>query len=135
MFASDMHSLCSVGGWIIVMELYPGFLLYRGLYEFAFYSFTGNLMGTYGMRWKDLTDSINGMREVLIIMLVEWIVVLLVAFWIDRGLSTGSWKHPLFFLQRRDKKPPSQNPGLERQGSEVLVQIDQPDVKEEVSFS
>lgn len=119
----------------MVMELYPGFLLYRGLYEFAFYSFTGNLMGTYGMRWGDLTDSTNGMREVLIIMLVEWIVVLLVAYCIDKVLSSGSWKCALFFLQRHDKKPPSQNPGLERQGSKVLVQTDKPDVRQEVSFS
>lgn len=119
----------------MVMELYPGFLLYRGLYEFAFYSFTGNLMGTYGMRWGDLTDSTNGMREVLIIMLVEWIVVLLVAYCIDKVLSSGSWKCALFFLQRHDKKPPSQNPGFERQGSKVLVQTDKPDVRQEVSFS
>ncbi|CAK9312054.1 unnamed protein product [Citrullus colocynthis] len=118
-------------GWIMVMELYPGFLLYRGLYEFAFYSFTGNLMGTYGMRWGDLTDSTNGMREVLIIMLVEWIVVLLVAYCIDKVLSSGSWKCALFFLQRYDKKPPPQNPGLERQGSKVLVQTDKPDVRQE----
>ncbi|XP_038895719.1 ABC transporter A family member 7-like isoform X4 [Benincasa hispida] len=117
--------------WIIAMELYPGFLLYRGLYEFAVYSFTGNLMGTYGMRWGDLTDSTNGMREVLIIMLVEWILVLLFAYCIDKVLSSGNWKHPLFFPQRHDKKHPSQNPGLERQGPKVLVQTDKPDVREE----
>ncbi|XP_068308111.1 ABC transporter A family member 7-like isoform X2 [Pyrus communis] len=50
-------------GWIIVLELYPGFSLYRGLYEFAQYSFNGNYMGTDGMRWGDLSDSKNGMTE------------------------------------------------------------------------
>ncbi|XP_068306130.1 ABC transporter A family member 7-like isoform X2 [Pyrus communis] len=52
-------------GWIIVLELYPGFSLYRGLYEFAQYSFNGNYMGTDGMRWGDLSDSDNGMAEEL----------------------------------------------------------------------
>ncbi|KAL3528350.1 hypothetical protein ACH5RR_007672 [Cinchona calisaya] len=59
-------------GWIIVMELYPGFSLYRGLYEFAQYAFEGDYMGTVGMRWKNLSDRRNGMKEVLIILSIEW---------------------------------------------------------------
>ncbi|KAL6318772.1 hypothetical protein AAG906_001245 [Vitis piasezkii] len=123
-------------GWIIVMELYPGFSLYRGLYEFAQYSFTGNYMGTDGMRWGDLSDSTNGMRDVLIIMFVEWLIVLFVAYYIDQVLSSGNGvkRSPLFFLQNfRKKKPMSsfRKPSLKRQGSKVFVKMEKADVSQE----
>ncbi|KAM3703643.1 hypothetical protein ACJW30_04G113300 [Castanea mollissima] len=118
--------------WIIVMELYPGFSLYRGLYEFSQASFTGNSVGTHGMRWGDLSNSVNGMKEVLIIMVVEWLVVIFVAYYIDQVVSSGSGKSPLFFLQKFRKKPPSlRNPSLQRQGSKVFVQMEKPDVSQE----
>ncbi|XP_058195611.1 ABC transporter A family member 7-like [Rhododendron vialii] len=121
------------GGWIIVMELYPGFSLYRGLYEFSQYAFTGNYMGTHGMRWGDLSDSNNGMRDVLIIMSLEWLVVLFVAYYIDQVISSG--RSPLFFLNNFRKKPLS-SPSLkrdssERQGSKVSIEMDKPDVAQE----
>ncbi|KAJ6374149.1 hypothetical protein OIU78_029786 [Salix suchowensis] len=50
-------------GWIIFMELYPGFALYRGLYEFAEYSLSGNSLGTHGMKWGNLSASENGMSD------------------------------------------------------------------------
>ncbi|XP_010037157.2 ABC transporter A family member 7 [Eucalyptus grandis] len=120
-------------GWIIVMELYPGFSLYRGLYEFAQYSFTGNFMGTHGMRWGDLSDSGNGMKEVLIIMVVEWLVVLFVAYYIDQVTSSVSGKSPMFLFDRFRKKHPSsfRRPSLRRQGSKVFVQMEKPDVSQE----
>ena len=117
------------------MELYPGFSLYRGLYEFSQASFTGNSLGTHGMRWGDLSNSVNGMKEVLIIMVVEWLVVIFVAYYIDQVVSSGSGKSPLFFLQKFRKKPPSlRNPSLQRQGSKVFVQKEKPDVSQEVDF-
>ncbi|XP_056170526.1 ABC transporter A family member 7-like isoform X5 [Syzygium oleosum] len=118
-------------GWIIVMELYPGFSLYRGLYELAQYSFTGNYMGTHGMRWGDLSDSENGLKEVLIIMVVEWLVVLFVAYCIDQVTSSGSGTMSLF--QRFRKKHPSsfRRPSLQRQGSKVFVQMEKSDVSQE----
>ncbi|KAM7483290.1 hypothetical protein LguiB_007873 [Lonicera macranthoides] len=122
-------------GWIIVMELYPGFSLYRGLYEFAQSSFTGNYMGTNGMRWGDLKDGTNGMRDILIIMLVQWLVVLFVAYYIDQVVSSGSGvgRSPLFFLQKFRKNSPSplRKPSFRRQGSKVFVQMDKPDVVQE----
>ncbi|KAK3226529.1 hypothetical protein Dsin_006391 [Dipteronia sinensis] len=118
--------------WIIVMELYPGFALYRGLYEFGQYSFRGNYLGIDGMRWANLSDSGNGMREVLIIMAVEWLVVLFVAYYVDQVVSSGGVKGPLFFLQKFRKKSPSfRRPSLRRQGSKVFVQMDKPDVVQE----
>ncbi|KAK2981524.1 hypothetical protein RJ640_000095 [Escallonia rubra] len=122
-------------GWVIVMELYPGFSLYRGLYEFAQYAFTGNYMGTDGMRWGDLSDSTNGMKEVLIIISVEWLVVLFVAYYVDQVVSSGSGvgRSPFFFLQYFRKKPLSsfRKPSLRRQGSKVYIQMEKPDVVQE----
>ncbi|KAG2302511.1 hypothetical protein Bca52824_031162 [Brassica carinata] len=51
--------------WIVALELYPGFSLYRGLYEFSQYASRGN-----GMKWQDLSDS--GMGEVLRIIFLIW---------------------------------------------------------------
>ncbi|AES91236.2 ABC transporter A family protein [Medicago truncatula] len=45
-------------GWIICMELYPGFALYRGLYEFGQSSSFGG-----SMQWQNLSDSDSGMKE------------------------------------------------------------------------
>ncbi|CAL5362178.1 unnamed protein product [Camellia sinensis] len=124
-------------GWIVVMELYPGFSLYRGLYEFSQHSFMGNYMGTKGMRWGDISDSNHGMRDILIIMFVEWLVVLFVAFYIDQVVSSGSGvgRSPLFFLEKFRKKPLSSSsmrkPSLRRQGSKVFVQMEKPDVAQE----
>ncbi|OMO98253.1 ABC transporter-like protein [Corchorus olitorius] len=122
-------------GWIIVMELYPGFSLYRGLYEFGQYSFRANYMGTDGMRWGNLSDSTNGMREVLIIIFVEWLVVLFFAYYVDQVSSSGAGKSPLFFLKNFRKKPQSsfRRPSLQRQGSKVFVQMDKPDVTQELN--
>ncbi|KAM1080974.1 hypothetical protein EV1_015435 [Malus domestica] len=120
-------------GWIIVLELYPGFSLYRGLYEFAQYSFNGNYMGTDGMRWGDLCDSKNGMTEVLIIMVVEWFVVLLFAYYVDQAVSSGTGKGTFFCFQRfRKKKLPSlRMRSLQRQGSKVSIEMEKPDVCQE----
>lgn len=126
-----------VGGWIIVLELYPGFSLYRGLYEFAQYAFNGNYMGTDGMRWGDLSDSNNGMREVFIIMVVEWFLVLLFAYYVDQAVSSGTGKGTFFCLQRFRKKKLSsfRMRSLRRQGSKVSIEMEKPDVGQEVTFS
>ncbi|KAK9925975.1 hypothetical protein M0R45_023231 [Rubus argutus] len=121
-------------GWITVLELYPGFSLYRGLYEFGQYSFNGNYMGTDGMRWGDLSDRDNGMKEVWIIMVVEWFVVLFLAYYVDQaGSSSGSVKCPSFFFQSASKKLSSRRMrSLQRQESNVLIQMEKPDVGQEM---
>uniref|UniRef100_A0A2P2MFL1 ABC transporter family protein n=1 Tax=Rhizophora mucronata TaxID=61149 RepID=A0A2P2MFL1_RHIMU len=117
--------------WVIVLELYPGFSLYRGLYEFGQYSFMGNLMGTHGMQWIHLNDPENGMKDVLIIMFVEWLVVLFGAYYMDLVLSSA--KSPLFFLTNFRKESPSsiQKLSLARTGSKVVVDMNKPDVTQE----
>ncbi|MCD7455439.1 Phospholipid-transporting ATPase abca7 [Datura stramonium] len=118
-------------GWIIVMELYPGFSLFRGFYEFSQYAFKGDYMGTDGMRWKDLSDRKNGMKEVLIIMLVQWLVFLFLAYYVDQIVSSG--KDPLFFLWHSRKKPsPSfRKHSFRTEGSKVFIQMEKPDVAQE----
>ncbi|CAM8881361.1 unnamed protein product [Rhodiola kirilowii] len=121
-------------GWIIVMELYPGFALYRGLYEFAQYSFNGNFMGTDGMVWANLSDSENGMREVLIIMVVEWVAVLFVAYFVDQQVSSGRGVgNPLRSLLNFRKKPISsfRKPSLTKQESNVSAELEKADVQQE----
>ncbi|KEH31924.1 ABC transporter A family protein [Medicago truncatula] len=120
-------------GWIICMELYPGFALYRGLYEFGQSATSGSNMGTVGMRWQDLSDSANGMKEVLIIMFAEWIIVLFVAYYIDQVSSTGSGKSTIFFLKGFLKKPLSscKKLSIQRQESNVLAQMEKPDIVQE----
>ncbi|KAG8379147.1 hypothetical protein BUALT_Bualt07G0057900 [Buddleja alternifolia] len=116
---------------LIAMELFPGFSLYRGLFEFSQYAFNGAYMGTNGMEWKDLNDSNNGMKEVLIIISVEWLVVLCFAYYADQVVSSG--KSPLFFLRRHQKKLSSsfRKPSLRRQGSKVFVEMEKADVVQE----
>ncbi|PHT50124.1 Receptor -like proteiny region, transmembrane domain- and RING domain-containing protein 2 [Capsicum baccatum] len=120
------------GGWIIVMELYLGFSLFRGLYKFAKYAFHGNLMGTDGMRWKDLSDGKNGM-EILIIMIVQWLVFLVLAYYIDQISSSG--KDPLFSLWNSWKKLSHFSKKLrsKRLGSKVIVQMEKPHVVQEIA--
>lgn len=120
------------------MELYPGFSLYAGLYEFSQYAFTGNYMGIDGMRWKDISDSNNEMRHVLIIMLVEWLFVFLISYYNDQAVSSGSGlrKSPLFLLEKLKKKllTSFRKRSLQRQGSKVYVQLEKPDVIQEASI-
>lgn len=123
-------------GWIVVMEIIPGFSLFRGLYEFGQYAFAGNSMGTDGMKWTDLDDPLNGMRSVLIIMVVEWAILLPLAFYVDQVLSVGGGfqRNPLFFLKYFKKRSMSlRRFSFGRQGSRVVVEMDNPDAVQEVS--
>ncbi|EOA25659.1 hypothetical protein CARUB_v10019010mg [Capsella rubella] len=112
-------------GWIIAMELYPGFSLYRGLYELSQSAFTGDYRGVDGMRWRDFD---NGMKEVTCIMLIEWLLLLFSAYYIDQ--ITYSRKHPFFFfLQNCSMK--TQHHFSNNQISKVVVEMEKPDVCQE----
>ncbi|KAK1357751.1 ABC transporter domain-containing protein [Heracleum sosnowskyi] len=122
-------------GWVIVMELYPGFSLYRGLYEFSYYAINGFYLGIDGMQWKDLSAGANGMKEILVIMFVEWLVVLSVAYYVDQVVASGSGvgRNPLYFLEKLQKKPLSLSTktSLQRQRSQVSVQMEKQDILQE----
>ncbi|KAG2327961.1 hypothetical protein Bca52824_010689 [Brassica carinata] len=110
-------------GWIIAMELYPGFSLYRGLYELSQSAFAADYRGVNGMRWRDFGD--NGMKEVTCIMLIEWLLLLVSAFYIDQ--ITYSSKHPFFFFVQSKKQQHYSN----KQISKFVVETERPDVCQE----
>ncbi|XP_078149465.1 ABC transporter A family member 7-like [Carex rostrata] len=126
-------------GWIILMELVPGFSLYRGLYEFGQYAYSGSVMSTKGMKWGDLSSSENGMRNVIIIMVLEWLVMLPLALCLNRVSSLGGniCKDSLLFLNFMKKKKMSRSLSLQGRctvqiHNEVIIDVhNKPDVTQE----
>jgi hypothetical protein len=115
------------------MEIIPGFSLYRGLYEFSVFS--GNAMGTNGMKWDNLSDPVNGMHTILIIMVVEWAILLPLAFYWDQvSLSIGELqKRFLISLKCFEKRAASfRMYSFGRLGSKVMIEMDNPDTTQEV---
>ncbi|RLN05065.1 hypothetical protein C2845_PM13G11640 [Panicum miliaceum] len=113
--------------WLVIMELVPGFSLYRGIYELSEYAAAGRNMGKHGMRWADLNDPVNGMKDVLILMSTEWIILLLVAFLLDHR---PAWQ-PLFlfgFLSTKHSSPSEKPNKLKRGSRKVHVDMTKPDV-------
>ncbi|CAO2206632.1 unnamed protein product [Urochloa humidicola] len=113
--------------WLVTMELIPGFSLYRGIYELSEYAAAGRNMGKPGMRWADLNDPVNGMKDVLILMSTEWIILLLVAFLLDHR---PSW-HPVFlfgFLSTTHSSPSEKPNKFKRGNRRVHVDMTKPDV-------
>ncbi|KDP31225.1 hypothetical protein JCGZ_11601 [Jatropha curcas] len=127
LFQGILEDLSFPRTWLIALELYPGFSLYRGLYEFSEYA------AGEGMQWENLNDVRNGMIELFFIMFVEWFVVLFVAYYMDQCLSSGSGKNPLFCLQNFGKKRQAsvRKRSLRTQGSKVVVNMDKPDIHQE----
>ncbi|KAI5077461.1 hypothetical protein GOP47_0007285 [Adiantum capillus-veneris] len=77
-------------GAILLLELLPGFALYRGLYEFSQYSLTGYYQGTRGMQWKNMKDVENGMPQVFIIMFLEWLLITPFSFYLDQFFQSNN---------------------------------------------
>ncbi|EOA23466.1 hypothetical protein CARUB_v10016657mg [Capsella rubella] len=114
--------------WIFVMELYPGFSLYRGLYEFSVYALKRNLNGSDGMKWKHFSHS--AMDEVFYIIIVEWFLTLIAAYYMDRVSSSA--KDPFLFLKKAFKKSTSpQRHSLQRKGPAVSIEMEKLDVAQE----
>ncbi|KAK1608101.1 hypothetical protein QYE76_031774 [Lolium multiflorum] len=108
--------------WLVVMELVPGFSLYRGFYELAEYAASGSQKGKPGMQWGDLNDPVNGMKEVLVLMSVEWILMLPLAFLLDHR---PAW-HPLFLFGILSTKhsSPTRRPDKAKQLSSTKIFAD-----------
>lgn len=67
-----------------VLELIPGFALYRGVYELSAYAqLAGATQGT-GLTFSNLGDAGNGMVAVWLILLVEWPVFMLAALYLEQ---------------------------------------------------
>ncbi|CAB41859.1 ABC transporter-like protein [Arabidopsis thaliana] len=130
LFPFLLEGLSFPRSWIYIMELYPGFSLYRGLYEFSQYAFKRNLNGSGGMKWKDFNDS--AMEEIFYIIIVEWFVALIAAYYTDKISSSGI--DPFFFLKNQNpfKKSPSPY-GLQRQVSAIAIEMEKLDVAHEMT--
>ncbi|XP_062223734.1 ABC transporter A family member 8-like [Phragmites australis] len=91
--------------WITLMELLPAFSLYRIVYEFSQAALLGNYMASSGMQWIDMSDPKNGMASVLTIMVLEWLLFLLLAFYLDHfgSLQNGLRKATAHFRSRLDR--------------------------------
>uniref|UniRef100_A0A803L939 ABC transporter domain-containing protein n=1 Tax=Chenopodium quinoa TaxID=63459 RepID=A0A803L939_CHEQI len=121
------------GKAIVLVEMFHGFALYRGVYEFQKYASFARSGAAVGIQWKNLNDPGNGLKTAMTIMMVEWKVMLLLAYYLDQVVSTGSGrtKSPLFFLHclRRKPKFPQQN--MQRYTSQLSSSNDHNDVAQE----
>uniref|UniRef100_M4DNM7 ABC transporter domain-containing protein n=1 Tax=Brassica campestris TaxID=3711 RepID=M4DNM7_BRACM len=118
----------AIGRWIFFMELYPGFSLYRGLYEFSIYAYQKNVTGRDGMKLKDFTNS--AMDEVFYIIIVEWFVALIATYYIDQG--SLSMEDSFSFLRKKFKQSLyPQKPRTSMQSSSVTVEMEKLDVTQE----
>ncbi|KAL6888888.1 hypothetical protein ACP4OV_009914 [Aristida adscensionis] len=70
-------------GWVILLEFFAPFSLYRIIYEFTPPATLFSYSDFSGLHWRDLSDLENGMLEVLIIMVFEWIMFLFLTFYLD----------------------------------------------------
>jgi len=134
------YELCLLysDGWILVMEIVPGFSLYRGLYELGQYAFSGSSMGATGMTWRSMKDPLNGMRDVLTIMSVEWALLLILAFYLDQASLLGDsvTKNPFSCFRCLQKKhaPSLHEPSFSQQDSKVALNMEKSDVALEVGY-
>ncbi|XP_020089502.1 ABC transporter A family member 8-like [Ananas comosus] len=120
--------------WITVLEIIPAFSLFRGLYEFSQYSFNASQVGTSGMHWRDLNNSVNGMKDALIIIIVEWLILLPVAYYLDYALLQGSRMSHLCFFRSFLRKTPNlrRRPSLHEQDSNrFFLDMEKEDVHKE----
>ncbi|KAK4485767.1 hypothetical protein RD792_008413 [Penstemon davidsonii] len=83
--------------WIMALEVYPGFALYRGIDELEDYGKGAAKARTFGIQWRHLKDNTSAMREVLIIMTFTWLVFVLIAYCVD---NISSLRSRLSFLTK-----------------------------------
>ncbi|XP_072983429.1 ABC transporter A family member 7-like [Typha latifolia] len=118
--------------WVWILEMIPAFSLYRGLYEFSQYSFNGAYMATFGMRWNDLDDVANGLKEVMKIMAFEWLLLLPVAYYADKiALIRRTIRNYRIVDYFRLKTLYVGHFSVRMAPEEVVVQVEKPDVIKE----
>ncbi|CAO2045035.1 unnamed protein product [Urochloa humidicola] len=83
LFRSYLEDVSLSRSWITLMELLPAFSLYRFVYEFSQPLMFENYMASSGIQWMDMSDPDNGLAGVLTIMILEWLLFLLYAFFLD----------------------------------------------------
>lgn len=121
--------------WITLLELFPAFSLYRILYEFAQSALLVRSMGSMGMQWSDLSDPKNGMTSVLTVMVLEWLLFLLLAFYLDHfgSFQNGIIKAATLIRSRTggNRSQAAQQQTIQLQEFSASVEMEKADVIEE----
>ncbi|RLM78743.1 ABC transporter A family member 10-like [Panicum miliaceum] len=104
LFRSYVEDVFLSRSWITLMELLPAFSLYRIVYEFSQSVLVGRYTISSGIQWIDMGDPKNGLAGVLTIMILEWFLFLLSAFYLDRfgSLKTAMRKVAVLVRTRID---------------------------------
>ncbi|KAG9129489.1 hypothetical protein Leryth_013082 [Lithospermum erythrorhizon] len=92
--------------WIFFLDLNPWFSFFHGLMVLKEFGEAAMKQGTQGMTLYNFTQSNSGVRGVCTIMLVEWLIFLILAVYLDQVVPSGSGvkKPPLFFLRSATKR-------------------------------
>ncbi|XP_072976884.1 ABC transporter A family member 7-like isoform X2 [Typha angustifolia] len=69
---------------LMIMEILPGFSLYRGLYELSQFALDGHYKGTSGINWQELINQNSGIKETMIIMTLEWLILLFISYHLEQ---------------------------------------------------
>lgn len=124
------------GRWITLMELLPAFSLYRVVYEFSQSILAGRYMASSGIQCVDLSDPTNGLAGVLTIMILEWFLFLLSAFYLDRFGSLTNGIRRLALLVRswivRKHFQAAQQQNTQLQEFRASIEVERADVIKEV---
>ncbi|URE23121.1 Universal stress protein family, partial [Musa troglodytarum] len=120
---------------LFIMELIPGFSLYRGLYELSQFALGGRYQGTYGMQWKDLSNHDNGIKEVLVIMALEWLILLYVSYYLDQlALArNGACRYSSIFTRNFKNRSIQPRVPIKIPSSTITVDQENSDIFDEVT--
>ena len=118
------------------MELLPAFSLYRIVYEFSQSVLVGKYMNSPGIQWIDMRDPQNGLAGVLTIMILEWFLFLLSAFYLDRFGSLKNVMRKVAVLVRTridgSRFQAAQQQNTQLQEYRASVEMERTDVIKEV---
>ncbi|CAN6277951.1 unnamed protein product [Urochloa humidicola] len=132
LFRSYLEDVSLSRSWITLMELLPAFSLYRIVYEFSQPLLVENYMASSGIQWIDMSDPDNGLAGVLTIMILEWFLFLLSAFYLDHFGSLRNGMRKAAVLVRTckdgDRFQAAQQQNTQLQEFTASVEIERPDV-------
>ena len=118
------------------MELLPAFSLYRIVYEFSQSVLVGKYMTSSGIQWIDMRDPQNGLAGVLTIMILEWFLFLLSAFYLDHFGSLKNVMRKVAVLVRTridgSRFQAAQQQNTQLQEHRASVEMERTDVIKEV---
>ena len=119
--------------YLLLIELVPTCSLYRGLFEFAEYSFLGVYTRASGLTWSKMGDDGNGIDEVMIILFVEWLVFLVWSFLLHEETMLESLQERIApkGLAKEIEMGAVSRPKVGASASSVNVTVETPDVAEE----